>query len=310
MKNKVSVSKFTKIDKHEKKVLLIVNPNSGKKKGKSALFGVLDTFCKAGYEVTVKITAGKGDGKTFAASSDKYELVACLGGDGTLNEVISGVLSAKSSTPIGYIPTGTTNDFARSMKISFKTDTAAKNIVSGNSVPLDMGIVNGERYFAYIASFGLFTASSYKTPQAAKNTFGRFAYILEGMSDLIGNFKTHKVKVEADGKVTEDTYIFGAITNSTSIGGVVNLKSDLVNVSDGLFEVILIKNPKNVDELGKIINGLATSNFESNVFDFIKASSLKLTFNEACSFSLDGEEYSPGTELAVENLHKAVEFVV
>lgn len=305
-----SISEITEKYKCGKKVLLIVNPNSGKKKGKSSLFGVLEIFCKAGFDVTVKITSKPGEGTVYAGRSKEFDLVVCLGGDGTLNEVMSGLAENGGKTPIGYIPTGTTNDFARCMKISFKTDNAAKNIVSGNPMPLDIGIVNGERHFVYIASFGLFTASSYKTTQAAKNTFGRFAYILEGMGDLIGNFKTHQVQVEADGKKLEGKYIFGAITNSTSIGGVVNLKSDLVNVSDGLFEVILIKNPKNVDELGKIINGLTSSDFSSSVFDFIKASKLKLSFKDDCSFSLDGEEYVPGKELVIENLHKAVEIVL
>ena len=291
-----------------KKMLLIINPRAGKMRAKSGLFDVINIFCKAGFTVTVQITKEQGHGIDLAKNSGEYDIIVCSGGDGTLNEIISGVMQAEKSKPVGYIPSGSTNDFAKSMGISSDIKTAAKAISQGEEHKIDIGIIDKKRYFTYIASFGMFTAASYNTPQSAKNTFGHLAYIFEGMKD-IGNFKTYNVKAETKEKVYEGEYVFGGITNSTSVGGMVNLDEEIVDLSDGLFEVILIKNPKNLDELARIINGLATSNFSDGVFEFFKSSEIKFTMPEKTSWSLDGEEYVAGTNVRVKNLNKAITFV-
>lgn len=291
-----------------KKMLLIINPRAGKMRAKSGLFSVINIFCKAGFTVTVQITEKQGHGVELAKNSGEYDIIVCSGGDGTLNEVISGVMQAEIIKPLGYIPSGSTNDFAKSMGISSDIKSSAKAIAEGEEHKIDIGVLNGKRYFTYIASFGMFTAASYNTPQSAKNTFGHLAYIFEGMKD-IGNFKTYNVKAETKEKIYEDEYVFGAVTNSTSVGGMVNLDQKIVDLSDGLFEVILIKNPKNLDELARIINGLATSNFSDSVFEFFKTPKIKFTMPENISWSLDGEEYVAGTDVKVKNLKEAITFV-
>ena len=291
-----------------KKMLLIINPRAGKMRVKSKLFDVLDVFCDAGFKVTVQITKSAGHGVELAKNSGEYDIVVCSGGDGTLNEIISGVMESGLEKPIGYIPSGSTNDFAKSMVISSDIKEAASSIAKGEQKKIDIGILNNSRYFTYIASFGMFTSASYNTPQSAKNIFGHLAYVFQGMKDL-RKLKSFEVRAETGDAVYEGTYVFGGIANSTSVGGMVNIDKHIVDLSDGLFEVLLIKQPKSLDELAKIINGIATSNFKENVFDFFKASEIKFTMHDNVSWSLDGEEYSPGTEVTVKNLKQAIKFV-
>ncbi len=292
-----------------KRLLLIINPVAGKMKSKSALFDIVKVFCEHEFDVTVKLTARRGHGTEIAESEhDKYDLIVCVGGDGTLNEVVRGLVRAGSHTPIGYIPAGSTNDFANSIGLSSTPKQAALNIAIGSPLKLDIGAFK-EVNFTYIASFGAFTSASYSTPQATKNAIGHIAYILEGIKDL-STLKPVHVKIEADGETHEGNYIFGGIANSTSVGGIVKLKKELVDMSDGLFEVILIKNPKNLNHLNEIILALMTSEYKNNKsIEYFKASELKVTTEDKLPWTVDGEYADGSGSFTIRNLKQRLTII-
>ncbi len=289
-----------------KKLLFIINPVAGKKRMKNYILDVLDIFANEGFASTVMITGRRGDATRFASYGGEYDLIVCSGGDGTLNEVISGMLNNDVHTPLGYIPCGSTNDFATSMGISTDIKKCAASVVKAQPLPLDVGSFN-DKYFTYVASFGAFTAASYSAPQDAKNFWGPIAYVFEGIKDL-QSIKPYHVKFTLDDKVYEDDYVFGAIANSTSFGGIVKLKDELVCLNDGLFEVLLIKMPQNIVDLNTIISCLTTNNFENRHFDFFKASKLTVSPADFLPWSLDGEYVHPKEDIRVKNLHGRIEF--
>ena len=288
-------------------ILLIVNPVAGKLRARTALMDVLEVFSAAGLDVNVRLTQTRGEARELAraARRDIYGRIVCVGGDGTLNETVSGAIESGENIPIGYIPMGSTNDFAASLKLPRDISAAARAVIEGRPCPLDIGDFGGSNKFAYIASFGMFTASSYTTPQSTKNTFGHFAYIMEGIKDLV-NIKAYHMSVEADGKTYEGDYIFGAVSNSTSIGGIVHLDSEIVDMSDGLFEIVLLKKPVNPNDLALVITSIMNSDFNNIMFDFIHASQVKFISSEPMSWSLDGEEADGGTEVVISNIHNAI----
>ena len=289
-----------------KKLLFIINPVAGKKRMKTFVLDVLDIFANEGYASTVMITGRRGDASRFATYGAEYDLIVCAGGDGTLNEVISGMLKNNVHTPLGYIPCGSTNDFATSMGISTDIKKCASSIVNAQPLPLDVGSFN-DKYFTYVASFGAFTAASYSAPQDAKNFWGPMAYFFEGIKDL-QSIKPYHVKLVTDGVVYEDDYVFGAVANSTSFGGIVKLKDELVCLNDGLFEVLLIKMPQNIVDLNVIITSLSSNNFDNRYFDFFKASSLTVSPSEFLPWSLDGEYVHPKEDIKINNLHGVINF--
>ena len=289
------------------KVMIIINPRAGKMRAKTALFDVAETFCKAGYQPVVQITAEKGDGTRFAKTAvrDKYDLVVCCGGDGTLNEVVTGIITSGGKIPLGYIPTGSTNDFARTLGLATVPKKAAEAIVKNDVAVIDAGKFGKDRFFTYIASFGMFTAASYNTQQATKNVMGHMAYVLEGIRDL-GMVKPHHVKIKTSTTVYEGDYIFGSVSNTTSVGGIVKLGKKLVDLNDGMFEVVLVKNPKDVAEFSRILIGLSNSDMSDSMFEFFKASELTFESDEEFSWSLDGEEATPGKKVTVTNIKGAI----
>lgn len=289
-----------------KKLLFIVNPVAGKKRMKNFLLDVIDIFGHEGYITTVMVTERRGDATLFAAFAKDYDLIVCSGGDGTLNEAISGILMNNVKVPLGYIPCGSTNDFANSMGISLDIKKCAKSIATSTPLPLDVGTFN-DKYFTYVASFGAFTAASYSTSQEAKNFWGHLAYIFAGIKDL-QSIKPYHVKIVSDGKTYEDDYVFGAIANSKSFGGIVKLKDELVCLNDGLFEVLLIKMPKNLGDINNIIGSLTSSKFDNKNFEFFKASELSVTPADSIPWSLDGEYFLPKEDIVVKNLHGVIEF--
>ena len=289
------------------KVMLIINPRAGKMKSKTALYDIAEIFCRANYETIVKITSSKGQAKEFAfqAANGGFDAVVCCGGDGTLNETISGIISSGKKISIGYVPAGSTNDFARTLGLSNQPKKAAENIVKGQPFTVDVGSFGEKRFFSYIASFGLFTAASYNTSQSTKNVMGHFAYVLEGIKE-IGVVQPYHIKATANGKVYEGDYIFGAVTNSTSVGGIVKLENDLVDLNDGLFEVVLVKNPKDITELTRVLMGIANSDLTDGAFEFFKCSEITIETEEDFSWSLDGEEASPGNIVTIKNIKSAI----
>ena len=289
-----------------KKILLIVNPIAGRSHTKSGLYRALDLFSNSGYQVSLQKTVSKGHATSIVLEHGKEnDIVVCCGGDGTLNEVVSGVMQLGIKVPLGYIPAGTTNDFASSLKLSYNMNIAVKAIMNGQERPLDIGVFNGKRYFNYIASFGAFTGSSYTTPQSYKNTLGHLAYLLEGVKD-IPNIRPYHVRVEVEGAVYENDYIFGAVSNSISIGGMVKLDSNQVDLNDGLFEIILIKNPKTALDLSRIIRAITKKDYKDKMIDFIKAPAASFYMEKQIPWTIDGEYEAGGTEIIVKNIQSAI----
>lgn len=297
---------------NQKRVLLLVNPTAGKMRAKTALYDVISVFNQHRCETTVQLTQEKGHAVLLAGGAKQagFDFVVCCGGDGTLNETVSGMLSENPPLPLGYLPAGSTNDFASSMGISTNLSEAAEQITRFQPVGMDVGQFGTDRFFTYIASFGVFTAVSYTTPQAAKNVLGHVAYLLEGMKDLT-NIQAPHVIAHADQATYEDDFLFGAVCNTTSVGGIVKLPPDLVGMNDGLFEILLIKKPKNLNDLHKIVMGLTWSDFSDEIFLFFKAKQVCFETAPELSWTLDGEFASvPDGRVNVTNLHNAVQIYV
>ncbi len=288
-----------------KKVLIILNPCAGTKQANKFFVEIIQAFCEAGFEPVVRTTLRAGDGTAIAReSAPRFDLVVCIGGDGTFNEVIAGVLESGAQTPIGYIPAGSTNDFAGSIGLSKDVVQAAEDIAHGRARTLDVGCFNG-RYFSYVASFGAFTQASYEAPQSIKNMLGHMAYILEGIKD-IPSIRPMKVWLKTEQGVYGGEYIFGAVCNSTSVGGILTLSDDLVDMNDGKFEVLLIKSPSNILELNQILLALTTQNFHSPMISFFSSSRLEITADPDMPWTLDGE-YQEGSEtIVIENIRDAI----
>ncbi len=284
-----------------KKAYLIVNPHAGKMRSRSGMFTIIDTLCASGYEVTSQTTQYQGHAKELSASAvrNDYDLVVCCGGDGTLNETLDGIMSTGKNICVGYIPCGSTNDFATSLGISLNIKTAIGNIVKNDPVVLDLGRFNN-RYFSYIASFGAFTSTSYSTSQEVKNALGYLAYVLQGVKDIAGMQK-YSLKFTCDEYTESGEYIFGSVSNSTSVGGLVKLSSDLVDMTDGIFEVLLVRFPKDLVDLTKIVNGIIAKDFSSDMFTFVKTSKAVFDMEEAIPWTLDGEYEHGGTHVEIVN---------
>lgn len=293
----------------KKRLLFIFNPHSGKAQIKNQLLEIIDTMVKAGYEVNAYPTKARGDAiEKVKNEAGEYDLVVCSGGDGTLDEAVTGMMSREEKRPLGYIPAGSTNDFATSLGIPKEMTKAAAVAVRGTRFPCDIGAFNGD-YFVYVAAFGLFTEVSYKTSQEWKNVLGHAAYILEGMKSLHDILSYH-MQVEYDNIRIQDEFIYGMITNSTSVGGFKGMTGKDVKLDDGLFEVTLIKNPKNPIELNEIIASLINLVDDTDMIYSFKASKVKFTSREKISWTLDGEYGGDHDELEVKNLHQAVEIMV
>lgn len=292
-----------------KKLLFIYNPNAGKGLIKPKLSDVLDIFVKAGYEVTVYPTQKYRDGyHKVRHFKEEYDLVVCSGGDGTLDEVVTGMMKRKEQIPIGYIPTGTTNDFARSLHIPKDMLKAADTAVNGIVFPCDIGKFNHD-FFVYIAAFGLFTDVSYQTKQEVKNVLGHLAYVLEGMKRLY-NVPSYRIKVTHDDQVIEDEFIFGMVTNSRSIGGFRNMVGKSIVFDDGEFEVTLIKTPKNPLALQEIIAAILIEQIDTKRMYTFKANSLKLESLEEIPWTLDGEFGGEHDEVMIENQRQKLKIMV
>ncbi len=292
----------------DKRLLLIMNPYAGQKSGKRHLADILELFCHDGYTPTVFMTTGVGNGYALAKAHAKAaDLVVCIGGDGTFNEVVSGVIDSGADTPIGYIPCGSTNDFASGLKLSKTHLRAAKDILEGTPKTYDVGRF-GERYFSYVASFGAFTRASYATPQNLKNALGHLAYILEGIKDL-PNIRPVHMRLETADQVFEDDYIFGAICNSTSLGGILTLSADVVDMNDGLFELLLVKYPKTAAELNECIRCLQEKNYQSSALILHSTDRLTITADPTVDWTLDGEHETGHEHITIENIHNAFKLI-
>ena len=297
------------MESKEKKLLFIVNPRSGRTKSRAPLFDAAARFSKAGYLVRIHMTEGRGDATRVAQElGEQYDVVVCSGGDGTLNETISGLMPLSRRPLVGYLPNGSTNDFAASLHIPPQTEQAAAAIVEGTPFPLDVGSHNG-RYFSYVASFGAFTRSSYSAPQSTKNALGHFAYILEGLGDL-DSLRPYRCRVTADGEVFDGDFIFGAVCNSTSLGGLLKLKANLVKMNDGEFELLLLRSPKTPLDLQNLIVALTSMDYDYPGVYFRHVKSVTVETEEDIPWSLDGE-YAPSAPVVeIRNHPAAIELLL
>lgn len=301
-----------------KKALFVVNPHSGKGLIRNHLLEIVDILVKNGYEVTVYPTQGRGDAcRAMRERRKSYELIVCSGGDGTLDEIVTGMMQSGFKTTIGYIPAGSTNDFANSLNIPSTMKKAAEVVVSGKVFSCDVGRFN-EDVFVYIAAFGLFTEVSYGTPQEMKNMLGHMAYILEGVKHL-QNIKSYHLKVTSvsengETMVIEDNFIYGMVTNSYSVGGFKSIAGNVfkgkIALDDGLFEVTLIKMPKNPMELNSILAALTIRNIDTAYMYSFKSGSLVIESGEEVAWTLDGEFGGAHKTVTLTNEKQAMDIVI
>ncbi len=278
------------------RTVIVVNPNAGRQNILREIDGVKKAFAETGSQVDVVETQSAEEAAHIIrqAVDSRPDLLVCCGGDGTLNETVGLVVETGAPVDLGYIPAGTTNDFASFLGIPKEPLKAAERIIAGQPRQLDVGLFEG-RCFIYIASFGAFTQSSYNTNQSMKNALGHFAYVLEGLKELPA-LKTYKVKVEtAEGRAFEGEYIFGALSNSTSVGGIMKLDAEQVDPADGRFELILVKSPKNLMEFNRIAMSLMSGKYDEELITFVHTAGASFTCEQAMPWSLDGE-YAPGGE--------------
>ena len=293
-----------------KRLLFIYNPQAGKGLIKHHLANVVDIFTKAGYLVTVWPTQGKADATRVAARQGWwYDRVVCCGGDGTLSETVSGLLALDTPPVLGYIPAGTTNDFSKNLGLPRGVEKAAVTAVEGEARPCDMGRFNG-RYFVYVAAFGIFTDVSYDTPQEFKSAFGHLAYVLEAATKLGDLGRGYHLTVEHDGGTLEGDFIYGMVTNTNSVGGFRVFPAKQVALDDGVFEVVLVRQPRNVADLqDALVSLVRQSHEESRQVEALHTRKLKITAAEALPWTLDGE-YGGNPQVAqIENLHRAITLV-
>ncbi len=293
------------------KLLFIYNPHAGRGQVRGKLAGILNAFTKAGCLVTVYPTQGPGDASRAARElAPQFDRVACSGGDGTLHEVVTGLMELPQSSrpPIGYLPAGTTNDYARNLNLPKRMEEMAALAASGEPRPVDIGRL-GESWFIYVAAFGLFTDVAYNTPQQFKNAFGHLAYVLKGASEL-GNLKGYSLRVEHDGGVLEGEYLYGMVSNTVSVGGILGLPSDEVVLDDGLLELVLVEKPKTVAQLNSVILALARQEYDadSGVVG-LHSSRYRITCEEPVPFTLDGEFGGEHTETEIAAVNTPVRIV-
>ncbi len=293
-----------------KQLLFVMNPYAGMRKANKVLAEILEVFNRAGYLVRVYTTAGPGDGARFVAqNAGDYDVVVCCGGDGTFNETVSGVLKSGHDVPLGYIPSGSTNDFAASLRLSQDPLRAARDIVEGETERFDVGCF-GNRFFSYVASFGAFTRASYSTPQNVKNALGHTAYLLGGIQEL-SQLKTEHVRLQLqDGSVIEDDFLFGAISNSTSVGGILTIAADKVDMRDGKFELLLVRAPRKLGEISECIQALQKQTYNCAMVTFLSTETVHILGPADMCWTLDGEfEQGHEEEVLVTNRHHAIQIL-
>lgn len=290
-------------------LLFIVNPRAGRTRSTAPLFDAVAHFCASGYLVDLRLTQAREDATRLARElGGKFDAVVCCGGDGTLNETVTGLMDLQSPPPLGYIPAGSTNDFAASLHLPDQPLEAARIITASGGRPLDVGSFNG-RPFIYVASFGAFTRASYSAPQNVKNDLGHLAYILEGVKDL-STLRPYRASVATEEECFDGEFLFGAVTNATSVGGLVKLKEDQVCLDDGLFELLLIPNPKSIADLQGLARSLLLQDFTGGGVIFRHVHTLTVQTPEDLPWALDGEFDPGGAQVEIHSLHRRLTFLI
>ncbi len=292
-----------------KNVLLIINPKAGRTTSKLKAENIAKTFVKYGFEPDLHITEYAGHATELARElSDKYDIVACVGGDGTLHEVINGYMDTARTAKIGYIPAGTTNDFSKGIRLPKIPETAVSSMAKGKVQTVDCGDFNGAK-FIYVASFGAFSKVSYATPQDKKNMFGRGAYLFDGIQSVF-EIRPYHARITTDDAVYEDDFIFCGITNSYSVGGIVNLPKTLVNLSDGRFELLLIRSVENPEDLFDTIHACIDFNFDHENVILTQSGYVKIEIDEKTPFTLDGECAGDFDRVEIKNINPGYDLLI
>ncbi len=293
-----------------KKMLFVYNPMAGKEQIRNKLSDIIQTFCRAGFEVTIFATMGREDAtKIVAEKGRKYDYVVCSGGDGTMNEVATGLMKIESEKrPIcGYIPAGTVNDFASSLKIPKIMKNAAQLVTQGSVFECDMGMFN-EKYFTYVAGFGAFTEVSYQTSQELKNALGKVAYFVEGMKHIT-EIRPHHMKIVYDDGIIEDDFVLGLVSNSVSVAGYKAYSKKSIKMDDGLFEALFIRNPKNPIELQQVLNALLSKQLDADQMCYVSSSYIHIVSDDDVQWTLDGEDGGVYSEVEMKNLKRALPII-
>lgn len=293
-----------------KKLLLIINPAAGHGGYKQSFAEAMQLLSKSGYATTLFFTEKHGDATLFAAENAKdYDVVACIGGDGTLSEVIGGLMQLDNPPPLGYFPMGTANDVATTLDLpKNNTFAAAKRLVEGIPHPYDVGGFNNDKYFAYIAAFGAFTEVSYATPQEQKKRLGHLAYVLQGAAAL-PKIESIQTKVEFDDGVINTKLLYGSMSNSTSVAGIVHLKEEMVSLGDGVSELVLVKEPENITDLGLIAESILSQRFDSDKLIILHTKKAKFTFEKPVAWTRDGEDGGIYEEVELRNYPRPINLI-
>ena len=292
-----------------KKLMLVINPAAGRGGYKNNLPDALHTLEKGGYRTTLFFTAARGEATELVREEgSEYDVAACIGGDGTLSEVIAGLMSLEKRPKLGYFPMGTANDVATTLGLP-KNDSlaAAQRLVSGTPHPFDVGGF-GEEYFAYIAAFGAFTEVSYSTPQDQKRALGHLAYVLQGAASL-GKIEAFHTVVEYDGGVIEDDLVYGSLSNSTSVAGIVRLNEEMVGLGDGMSELVLVKDPKTVADFGELVESVLSQRYDSDKLLILHTKKASFHFEKPVPWTRDGEAGGSHQDVELCNYAAPIEFI-
>ncbi len=295
-----------------KRMLFFINPNAGHAEIRSTLMEVLGIFSDGGYEITVHMTSGPRDlTRQIAARGAQYDLIVCTGGDGTLNEAVSGLMALPKPDrpPLGYIPGGTVNDVASTLGLSKDTIKAAQQIVSGHPYPLDIGKFGDDRFFTYVAAFGIFTDVPYETPQEDKRIFGRLAYLMNGAGAL-GRLKPTHMRVYYDGKQEEADVLVGLVTSTTSVGGFKATRDLGISLNDGLYEMVLVRATKNLAAFNLAATRALRLDFDNDSFITAQTGALRFEFDEPVSWTVDGEFGGSVRSVDIQNESRAIDIIV
>ena len=296
--------------REKEKLLLIINPQAGRCGYRIGFADVMRVLSDGGYDTTVLFTEGRGDATAFAAGRAKdFARVACIGGDGTLSEVVSGLMRVQDPPPLGYIPLGSTNDVANTLGLPKNAVAAAKRIVEGEPTPFDVGSFNGDQYFTYVAAYGAFTEVSYATPQNEKQALGYLAYMLHAAGALTKLESIH-TRIDYEGGTIEGDILYGGISNSTRVGGAVRLKKDLVSLSDGVFEVVLVPHPKNIAAFTRSATKLLSQNYDGVDVIVLQSADLTVSFDKPVAWTRDGEAGGEHTSVHLVNHPSAIQILV
>jgi len=291
-----------------KQLFLIINPYSGRGVSNYRIGDIVGRFAANGYAVTVMFTKRGQVRKMAADFAADYDLVVVSGGDGTLSDVLTGLAQLKYPPPVGYIPSGTANDMAATLGLSHQVSTAVETILSGNMIPYDLGRF-GEDYFSYVTAFGAFTSVSYATSQSSKKALGHLAYVIGGAAEL-SQIKPRHTRIEYDGGYIEDDLLFGGVTNSTSVAGLVHLDPSFVDLGDGMFEILLVRRLINAADFVSIIKDITTKRFDSDVVRIIHSPFVHFHFDTPVAWTRDGEPGGEHTDIEITNIRHAVRIIV